>query len=132
MKRKNQLIGFSLILVVMMLTFGACSSPTTTSTTDVPDDAIIIVATVTIKDAADQADIEKALFAVVDGTRTEKGNISYVLHQDINNPLSYTFIEVWKSKAAIEAHNASAHFKAFSAAVSGKTTARVTTAKKIR
>jgi len=131
MKRKNQLIGFSLILVVMMLTFGACSSPTTSVTT-VPDDAIIIVATVTIKDAADQADIEKALFAVVDGTRTEEGNISYVLHQDINNPLSYTFIEVWKSKAAIEAHNASAHFKAFSAAVSGKTTARVTTAKKIR
>ena len=110
-----------------MLILGACCSKTT-----IPNDALTIVATVTIKNAADKADIEKAMFAVVEGTRKEKGNISYVLHQDINNPMVYTFIEVWKSKAAIESHNSSAHFKAFASAVDGKVDLNVLTAKIIK
>ena len=94
--------------------------------------ALKIVATVTIKNAADKAAVEQALFAVVDGTRTEEGSISYELHQDLSNPLVYVFVEVWKSQEAIDIHNASEHFKAFVAAVDGKVDLAVNTVKKVK
>lgn len=78
-----------------------------------------IVAVVVAK-AEYQKELEKVFHDVVDGTHTEEGNISYELHQDIKNPLKYTFIEVWKSQAAIDSHNESAHFKAFVSGIEGK------------
>jgi quinol monooxygenase YgiN len=92
---------------------------------------LVIVATLTIKNEADKADLENALHAVVDGTRTEEGNISYVLHQDVNNPLTYVIIEVWKSQDAINTHNETAHFKAFVEAVGNKADLSVNTIKKV-
>ena len=120
-------IKFSFVIFILVLISGACCSETST-----PNDALTIVATVTIKNAADKADVEKAMFAVVEGTRTEKGNISYVLHQDVSNPMVYTFIEVWKSQAAIDSHNASAHFKTFLSAIDGKIDLSVITMKMIK
>ncbi|MDR2953784.1 MAG: antibiotic biosynthesis monooxygenase [Prevotella sp.] len=67
-----------------------------------------------------QEELEKVFRTVVDETRKEKGNVSYDLHQDITNPLKYTILEIWKSQVAIDEHNASAHFKAFVAAIEGK------------
>lgn len=78
-----------------------------------------IVAVIVAK-AAYQSELEKIFHTVVDETRKEQGNVSYDLHQDISNPLKYTILEVWKSQAAIDLHNESAHFKAFVAAVDGK------------
>lgn len=78
-----------------------------------------IVAVIVAK-AAYQSELEKIFHTVVDETRKEPGNVSYDLHQDISNPLKYTILEVWKSQAAIDLHNESAHFKAFVAAVDGK------------
>lgn len=78
-----------------------------------------IVAIIVVK-AAYQTELEKVFHAVVDETRKEPGNVSYDLHQDTSNPLKYTILEVWKSQAAIDEHNASAHFKAFVAAIEGK------------
>jgi quinol monooxygenase YgiN len=66
---------------------------------------------------------------VVKGTHTEEGNISYDLYEDVNNPLKFTFIEYWKSPAAINAHNASAHFQEFAKAIEGKADLDVTTMK---
>lgn len=90
-----------------------------------------IVATLTVKNEKDRSDIEKALHAVVDGTRTEEGNISYTLHQDVNNPLTYIFIEVWKSKEAIAIHNQSPHFEAFKKAIDGKVGLSVSVVKEV-
>lgn len=78
-----------------------------------------IVAVIVVK-AAYQDELENVFHTVVDETRKEAGNVSYDLHQDCKNPLKYTILEVWKSQTAIDEHNASAHFKAFAAAIEGK------------
>ena len=91
--------------------------------------ALKIVAVITLKDAAFTVDFEAALKAVVEGTNTEEGNIYYVSHQDINNPLTYVIIEVWKSQEAIDFHNETPHFKAFVAALGDNATLAVNTIK---
>jgi len=78
-----------------------------------------IVAVVVAK-AAYQGELEKVFHTVVDETRKEAGNVSYDLHQDVQNPLKYTILEVWKSQEAIDIHNDSSHFKAFVSAIEGK------------
>lgn len=78
-----------------------------------------IVAAIVVK-AEHQAELEKVFHTVVDETRKEAGNVSYDLHQDVQNPLKYTILEVWQSQDAIDSHNESAHFKAFAAAIDGK------------
>ncbi|NDV54545.1 antibiotic biosynthesis monooxygenase [Parabacteroides sp. 52] len=80
---------------------------------------LTIVAHVTVKSAY-KDDLMKAFKTVVDATRKEAGNVSYVLLEDVNNPLKFTFVEVWKSQEAIDIHNNSDHFKAFVKAVEGK------------
>ncbi|NDW08137.1 putative quinol monooxygenase [Dysgonomonas sp. 520] len=78
-----------------------------------------IVATIVIK-AEFKSDLEKIFRTVVDETRKESGNISYELHQDIQNPLKYIILEVWHSQEAIDKHNESPHFKAFASGIDGK------------
>lgn len=78
-----------------------------------------IVAAIVVKQAH-QSELETAFKVVVSQTRKEAGNVSYELHQDVKNPLKYVILEVWKSQEAIDSHNASAHFKAFVAAIEGK------------
>lgn len=65
-------------------------------------------------------EVLKALYNVVDATRKEEGNVSYDLHQNVSNDLSYTILEVWKSEEAIAVHNASSHFDEFKKAIDGK------------
>ena len=92
---------------------------------------LVIVASATIKNEADRDDVVKALYAVVDGTRTEEGNISYVLHQDINDPMTYIIIEAWKSQDAINFHNETPHFKALGEAIGDKAVFKVNTMRKV-
>ena len=107
-----------------------CSSAGIEQKCPIDENTLMIVATLTVKNEADKADLENALHRVVDGTRTEEGNISYVLHQDINNPMTYIIFEVWKSQEAIEIHNQTPHFRAFVEAVGGKADLSVHTMKK--
>jgi quinol monooxygenase YgiN len=44
-------------------------------------------------------------------TRKEPGNISYQLFQSVSDPAVLAVFEQWKDQEAIDAHNASAHFK---------------------
>lgn len=78
-----------------------------------------IVATILLN-AEHQEEVLQALHKVVDATRKEEGNVSYDLHQNIENKLSYTILEVWKSEEAIAIHNASSHFDEFKNAIDGK------------
>lgn len=78
-----------------------------------------IVATIVLN-AEYQEEVLQALYKVVDATRKEEGNISYDLHQDLENKLSYTVLEVWKSNEAITIHNESTHFNEFKKAIEGK------------
>jgi quinol monooxygenase YgiN len=97
-----------------------CTQPT--------GEELIIVAHVLVHPEFKE-ELLNAFQAVVKGTHTEEGNISYDLYEDINNPLKFTFIEYWKSPAAIDAHNASAHFQEFAKAIEGKADLDVTTMK---
>ncbi|MCC8019493.1 MAG: antibiotic biosynthesis monooxygenase [Rikenellaceae bacterium] len=59
---------------------------------------------------------------LVDGSRKETGNISYDLYEDMDDSSVMCFIEVWRDEAAIEAHNASGHFRDGIAAIKPLTT----------
>ncbi len=78
-----------------------------------------IIATVTVKPEF-LDDVTAAMREVVDGTRQEEGNISYVLHADTKSMLKFVFLEHWASQEAIDIHNESEHFKAFVKAIEGK------------
>ncbi|WP_303924380.1 putative quinol monooxygenase [Draconibacterium sediminis] len=43
-------------------------------------------------------------------SRAEDGNIEYVLHKKVDDPLTYCLIEKWKDQAAIDFHNNTPHF----------------------
>ena len=78
-----------------------------------------IVATIELK-AEYEKELLDALHTIVIATRKEEGNISYDMHQNIKEPLKYTFLEVWKDQDSIDKHNASTHFQTFVAAIKGK------------
>ena len=48
---------------------------------------------------------------LVEETRKESGNISYTLNQSAENERLHAMIEVWESRAALEAHMGSEHFR---------------------
>lgn len=54
-----------------------------------------------------------ALRDMVEASRAEPGNRAYDLTEDLENPCRFFILESWASAEAIDAHNASAHFKAF-------------------
>ncbi len=67
-----------------------------------------------------QKELEEVLKKTVDASRLEEGNISYDLHQNINNHLEYIIIEVWKSESAISYHNQTSHFLEFKKSIENK------------
>ena len=48
---------------------------------------------------------------LVEKSASEEGNISYTLNRSTADPCVLAFIEFWKDQDAIDAHNASEHFK---------------------
>ncbi len=50
---------------------------------------------------------------LVRASRSEAGNVSYDFYTDLADPAKFTFIEVWRDRAAIELHNATPHFRGF-------------------
>ncbi|ONI40240.1 hypothetical protein AN639_00870 [Candidatus Epulonipiscium fishelsonii] len=47
---------------------------------------------------------------LVEETRKEKGCISYVFNEDMDDPNKVAFIEKWESKEALDAHFKAPHF----------------------
>jgi len=56
------------------------------------------------------ADYEALAQELVAKSQAEPGNITYTLNRSLSDPRVHTMIEVWKDRAAIDAHNASEHF----------------------
>ncbi|MCP1659749.1 putative quinol monooxygenase [Neisseria perflava] len=81
---------------------------------------IKIVALITVKPEYRET-LAAQFKELVKASRAEEGNISYDLHQETGNPDRFIFVENWKSQAAVDAHNASAHFQAFAKAIDGTT-----------
>lgn len=78
-----------------------------------------IVATIVAKSEFVE-DVLAALHTVTDATRKEEGNISYALHKDVSNNLKFIILEEWKSQAAIDFHNQTAHFLTLKKDLDGK------------
>ena len=141
MKAKSIIYSLTLTMIVGIFMSSCCqksekeadavSGCTEIKCAAYPDDALMIVATLIVKDAAFQEDFEKALQAVVIGTNAEEGCIIYDAHQDINNPLVYVIYEVWESQDAINFHNETEHLKTFLNVIGGKVDANVSTMKKL-
>jgi len=103
-----------LLVLLFLFLFGSVSNSQVNK-----DETLTIVATITVKSEY-KDEVLKAIKTVVDATRKETGNIFYDVFEDVNNPLKFFFIETWKSQAAIDSHNKSAHFNDFVKAVDGK------------
>ena len=53
----------------------------------------------------------------IEASRKDAGCIAYDLNLSVTDPDRMVFVEVWESKAALDAHFQTAHFKAWRAAV---------------
>lgn len=62
-----------------------------------------------------EAAVAQAMAACVAPTLTETGNSLYVPNQDLDDPQSFVFVERWASRAALEAHLQTPHFKQLAA-----------------
>ncbi len=71
-----------------------------------------------LKAHAGKGDEVVALAApLIEATRKEEGCISYDLYRKAAEPDTLVFVETWKSRAALDAHFAEPHLKAFQAAM---------------
>ncbi|MCM3629893.1 antibiotic biosynthesis monooxygenase [Paenibacillus glycanilyticus] len=55
--------------------------------------------------------LRELLLAVVPPSRAEEGCLSYVLHENPEDPNEFVFYETWKDEAALQDHLASSHYK---------------------
>jgi len=62
-----------------------------------------------------EAEVEKILRVMTGPTRAEPGNRIYNLYKDANG--GFHLFELYADQAAVEAHRATAHYKAYRAAV---------------
>lgn len=70
---------------------------------------IHILAAITVKQEF-RADLLDLMRTVVAESRKEPGCVRYDLVEDLADPLSFTVVETWKSRQAIDEHNATPHF----------------------
>lgn len=54
-------------------------------------------------------DVKRECIALVEPSRSEKGCLSYDLHQDIHDPRHFVFVESWEGIEDIESHLESPH-----------------------
>ena len=50
---------------------------------------------------------------IIEQSNLETGCLVYKLYQEIGNPASFIFYEVYKNQEAVEFHNSTHHFKTF-------------------
>ncbi len=71
-----------------------------------------VIAIVEAKDGEREL-VRSSCIDLIEPTRAEAGCQQYVLHEDNENKNIFAFYETWDSKAALESHLQSAHFKRF-------------------
>lgn len=59
--------------------------------------------------------VEEVLRGMIDPTRAEPGNRRYELYSDSRRSAVFVLIEVYEDQAAVEAHRAGEHYKAYRA-----------------
>lgn len=79
---------------------------------------LTIAAQITAKQEHIEA-VKAELKKLIAPTLLEEGCLGYDLHQDNNNPALFLFFENWASKAALDQHMQTAHFKNFGVVTEG-------------
>jgi len=77
-----------------------------------PDTNVVVVADVYAKDGQETA-LGQALEQAVQAVRTKDGYLLYRLHQDMSSSAHFVLYEIWRDKAAADAHHDSGQFHAF-------------------
>ncbi len=72
---------------------------------------IIVVADIRAKHGH-ESDVRAALETAVQDVRSKDGCLLYRLHEDISAAGHFILYEIWRDIAAVDAHHASAQFKA--------------------
>jgi len=63
--------------------------------------------------AGHEEELGRRMAELVLPTRAEQGCLRYELYRDLHDPAVWIFCEAWTTGAALDAHAASAHLKAF-------------------
>ncbi len=77
----------------------------------------IINARINIKPEAIEQFISLAK-TMVGNSKTEQGCLCYKLYQEVGNPRSFIFYEVYENQDAVDFHNSTPYFKTFIEAIS--------------
>jgi len=56
-----------------------------------------------------ESELESILLEIIHPTLRERGNIAYVPHKSLENPLIFMFDEIWENEKAIEEHFTQPH-----------------------
>ncbi|GEK28607.1 putative quinol monooxygenase [Furfurilactobacillus siliginis] len=73
---------------------------------------ITINATVFVKESAVQEYLKLAK-QLIDGTRTEGGNLRYDMYQSVEQAGTFMFVEQYVDQAGLDAHHEAVHFTTF-------------------
>lgn len=87
--------------------------------------SVKVVALVTVKPGEDDAFVTAAQICV-NASRAEPGVLHYDLWREADGEKRFVFNELYEDDAAVQAHMASDHFKAFGLAARGLAAARPT------
>ena len=101
-----------LFAAASLLLNGGCCQTCSTDTAATSCDKKLIAAKVSVKPDQIQGFIA-ATPDILAASRAEPGCVSYTMYQNPHEPASFFFFEQWKDQAAIDAHFAAPHFKAF-------------------
>lgn len=108
-------------LALFSLMIGGCVTPHLNL---VPNGAttmqkpLVSIAVLKAKPGKQQA-LKQGLLALVEPTRTEPGNLDYVLFELRDEPGTFYMREAFKDQAALDAHFATPYFKKFALAADG-------------
>jgi quinol monooxygenase YgiN len=78
---------------------------------------VSVIATFTPLPGKEQ-EVGEVLRAMIAPTRAEPGNQGYELYRDIGTSAEFVLIEMYTDQAAVEAHRAGEHYKAYRACIS--------------
>jgi quinol monooxygenase YgiN len=71
---------------------------------------VVVIATIQVQPGTEDEALA-ALTACIAPTHAEDGCLGYALHQDIDDPARFVFVEQWASADALDAHGREPHLK---------------------
>ncbi len=93
-------------------------------------EAINVIAVITAH-AGEEKTVAQALQTAVSEVQGELGCESYVLHQNINNPLQFIMLERWQSQQHLDAHEKAAPFQKLAGILADRASLEITLAREV-